>query len=179
MKTFVTGIVLVCAAAPLAFSQGGFNGPGVYEITNLQSKRLLAIDMNDHTSVVQLAPRNDDSESWVIEPGPAGAFFIRSAINGRALQVTSDAKSTPVVCARFDRSPRQQWRLAPGKDGNPLITSVVNGKTLDIPDGTDRQVLIQIYDSNGDANQRFTFRRVKEDRNRDRARRDRWDHDRP
>ena len=178
MKTFVTGIVLLCAAMP-AFSQGGFNGPGVYEITNLQSKRLLAIDMNDRTSVVQLAPRNDDSESWVIEPGPAGSLFIRSAINGRALQVTSDAKNSHVVCARFDRSPAQQWRLAPGKDGNPLITSVANGKTLDIPDGTNRQVLIQIYDSNGDANQRFTFRRVNEGRDRERSRRDRWDHDRP
>lgn len=177
MNRIVIG-TLALFAAPLAFPQGGFNGPGRYEITNLNSMRLMALDRNDRTTVVQLAPRGDDSESWVIEPGPAGSYFIRSALNGRALQITSNSKSTPVVCARFDGSPGQQWRFEPGKDGNPLITSVANRKVLDIPDGSSREgVHIQIYDRNGDANQRFLFRRVREDRDRERTRRDRWDHD--
>ena len=177
MQRLVIGITSLFAAS-LAFSQGGFNGPGVYEITNLKSTRLMALDVNDRTTVVQLAPRRDDSESWAIEPGPGGTFFLRSAINGRALQVTSNSKSTPVVCARFDGSPAQQWRLEPGKDGNPLIVSVANGKVLDIPDGSNREgVRIQIYDRDGDSNQRFMFRRVREDRDRERDRRDRWSKD--
>jgi len=178
MRPLVIGITVFLAAS-LAFSQGGFNGPGVYEITNLKSTRLMALDRNDRTTVVQLAPRRDDSESWVLEPGPEGAFFMRSAMNGRALQITSNSKSTPVICARFDGSPVQQWRLEPGKDGNPLIVSVASGKVLDIPDGSNREgVRIQIYDRDGDSNQRFMFRRVREDRDRERERRDRWDHDR-
>src|SRR5579864_8372 len=127
MPRIVIGIATVFAAS-LAVAQGGFNGPGRYQIANLKSNRLMALDRNDRTTVVQLAPRGDDSESWVLEPGPAGSFFLRSALNGRALQITSNSKSTPVVCASFDGSPAQQWRLEPGKDGNPLIVSVASGK---------------------------------------------------
>jgi hypothetical protein len=175
MKTFVTGIVLLCAAMP-AFSQGGFNGPGAYQIVNVKSGRFMALDNNDRTTVVQLAQRSEDSEIWITEPGPAGSFFLRSALNGRALQVTSNSKSTPVVCGRYDGSPTQQWRLEPGKDGNPLIVSVANGKVLDIPDGTNREgIRIQIYDRDGDSNQRFVFHRVNERPEMDRERRGHWD----
>ena len=84
--------------------------------------------------------------------------------------------SAPVRGAPFNGGAPQQWRIAPGKDGNPLITSRL-GKTLDIPNGTSRDgARIQIYDPNGDSNQRFVFRRVGElpreaDRDRDR----RWE----
>jgi hypothetical protein len=50
--------------------------------------------------------------------------------------------------------------LEPGKDGNALIVSRF-GKTLDIPDGTDRDgARVQVYEVNGDSNQRFILRRV-------------------
>ncbi|MBZ5608981.1 MAG: DUF3011 domain-containing protein [Acidobacteriia bacterium] len=52
------------------------------------------------------------------------------------------------------------------------------GRTLDVPDGTNRDgARIQVYDLNGDSNQRFLFRRVAgrnwdwdRDANRDRDR---------
>jgi hypothetical protein len=177
MKHLVTG-TLTLLAAQLAFSQGGFNGPGRYQITNLKSNRSMTLDRGDRTTIVQSSPRGDESD-WILEPGPNGAWFLRSAVNGRALQITSNSKSTPVVCGRFDGNPSQRWRIEPGKDGNPLITSVANGKVLDIPDGSNREgVRIQIYDRDGDSNQRFLFRRVNEARDRERERRDRWDHDR-
>ena len=47
-----------------------------------------------------------------------------------------------------------------GKDGNALIVSRL-GRTLDIPDGTSRDgARVQVYDLNGDSNQRFMLRRL-------------------
>jgi hypothetical protein len=169
-----TGIL----AATAASAQNGFSGPGLYEIMNLKSSRMMALDMKDRTSVIQIVSHSQEEQRWVVEPAPGGAFFIRSAVNGRALQITNNARSTPVVCARFDRSPAQQWRIEPGKDGNPLIVSAAGGRVLDIPNGSNQVGLrVQIYDRDGDSNQRFVFHRVDERPELDRLRRERWDRD--
>jgi hypothetical protein len=176
MKRIVAGIIAL-AATQVAFAQGGFNGPGRYQIINLKSNRAISVDRDGRT-VVQLSPRGDNSE-WIVEPGPAGSWFFRIAMNGRALQITSNDKSTTLAVGRFEpENPGQQWRIEPGKDGNPMLTTVANGKVIDIPDGSSREgVRPQIYDRNGDSNQRFMFRRVNEDRGRERDRRSRWDRD--
>ena len=176
MKLIVTA-TLTLLATQFAFSQGGFNGPGRYQITNLKSNRALAVDRDGRT-IIQMSPRGDDAD-WVMEPAPNGGWFIRSAVNGSGLTITSNDKSTPVEARRFEPgNPAQQWRIEPGKDGNPMITCVANGKVLDIPDGSNREgVRPQIYDRNGDSNQRFTFRRIKEAGDRERQRRDRWGRD--
>jgi hypothetical protein len=175
MKIFAA-VTLALFAAQLAFPQGGFNGPGRYQIVNLKSNRAIAIDRDGRT-VIQISPRGDDAD-WVAEPGPNGSWIFRSAVNGRALQITSNEKSTPLEVGRSDGNPAQQWRIEPGKDGNPMLTSVANGKVIDIPDGSNREGLRpQIYDRNGDSNQRFTFRRINEARDKERQRRDRWGRD--
>ena len=89
--------------------------------------------------MIQIQSRSKEEQRWVVEPGPNGAFFIRSAVNGRALQITSDAKSTPVVCARFDGSPAQQWRMEPASDGNPFIVSAAAGARWISPTGLTRR----------------------------------------
>jgi hypothetical protein len=165
-------------AAGVASAQNGFSGPGLYEIMNQKSTRMMALDTRDRSSVIQIVSRSQEEQRWIVEPGLNGTFFIRSAIHGRALQITNNARSTPVVCSRFDGSPAQQWRIEPGKDGNPLIVSAVGGRVLDIPNGSNQEGLrIQIYDRDGDSNQRFVFHRIDERREKDRERRDRWDRD--
>jgi hypothetical protein len=147
-------------AAAIASAQNGFSGPGLYEIMNLKSARMMALDTKDQTSVIQIVSRSQEQQLWIVEQAPGGVFWIRSAVNGRALQITTSARSVPVVVARMDGSQTQQWRIEPGKDGNPLIVSVAGGRVLDIPNGSNREGLrIQIYDRDGDSNQRFIFHR--------------------
>jgi hypothetical protein len=153
----VSGIL----TASLALAQGGFNGPGRYEIMNLKSGKMLELDRNDQTTVVQFSARGTDNQRWDLTMAGSGFFFIRNLMSGKALEPSRNSNSAPLLCNRFDGKPNQQWRIQPGKDGNALIVSRA-GRTIDIPDGTSRDgVKIQIYDLNGDSNQRFTFRRVE------------------
>jgi hypothetical protein len=146
----------------IAFAQGGFSGPGWYQITNLRSGRSLAL-APDQRAVLQFSPRDAEEQAWIIEPGPGGFFFIRNGVNGGALQPTSGDRSAIVVTAPFDGQPGQQWRIQAGKDGNALIVNYY-GRVLDIPDGAERDgVPLQIYDNNGDSNQRFTLRPMNGD----------------
>jgi hypothetical protein len=153
-------LAVFIALAGFAFAQGGFDGPGRYEITNLKSGKVLDLDRNDQTTVIQFSARQTDNQVWRVERGPEGSFFIRNVMNGKALQVTSNSKSSPVICGRFDGGRDQQWRIEPGKDGNLLIVSS-NGLTVDVPDGSNRDGLhLHMYEKNGDSNQRFMFRRA-------------------
>ena len=174
-------VVFALAAAPLA-AQRGFNGPGQYQITNLKSGKVLDLDMRNRTSVIQFDARGTDNQVWVVRPGPDGFFYLRNRMNGFALDAGGGGRSEPVRAVPFNGGPSQQWRFEAGKDGNPLITSRL-GRTLDIPDGTSRNgAFVQVYDPNGDSNQRFILQRVQgggfldwdrdqdRDRNRDRDR---------
>jgi hypothetical protein len=144
----------------LLSAQGGFNGPGRYEITNLKSGKVIDLDRNNQTTVIQFSARNTDNQVWEIRQANSGYYFILNGMNGNALDAPEDGNSAPVFGRPFNGGPSQQWRIEPGKDGNLLIVNR-NGRTLDIPDGTDRDgVRIQIYDRNGDSNQRFMFRQV-------------------
>lgn len=173
-----TSTLLMAAAfaASIASAQNGFFGPGFYEIMNLKSSKMMALDMRDKASVIQITSRSQEEQRWVVDQAPGGAFFIRNAVNGRALQITNNARSTPVIVSRFDaRNPAQQWRIEPGKDGNPVIISMASGKVLDVPDGSNQEGLrVQVYDRNGDSNQRFVFHRIDQKPDRDRDRRSHW-----
>ena len=157
MRRIAAGFLVTAAAV---WAQGGFNGPGRYEIANLKSNKVLDLDRNDKTTVIQFSPRGTDNQHWDFEAAEDGLWYIRNAMNGKALQPARDGNSAELICARFDRSPDQQWRIQPGKDGNALIVSR-NGRSIDIPDGTSRDgAHAQIYDLNGDSNQRFILRRT-------------------
>ena len=153
--------VLTLLALPAVLpAQGGFAGPGSYEISNLQSGKVLDLDRNDQTTVIQFSSRGTDNQVWVISDAGSGFYYLRNAMNGNALDSPSNSNSAPVRGVPYNGSPSQQWRIDRGKDGNALIVNR-NGKTLDIPDGTNRDgVRVQIYDLNGDSNQRFLLRRV-------------------
>src|ERR1041384_5365294 len=120
MKNIAAGLIAIGA---LAYAQGGFSGPGRYEISNLKSGKVLDLDRNDQTTVIQFSSRGTDNQRWDVEPADGGFFFIRNGMNGKALQPVRNGNSAELICARFDRSPDQQWRIQPGKDGNALIVS--------------------------------------------------------
>jgi len=174
MTTRVRVCVFGLLSGPL-LAQGGFDGPGRYEITNLKSGRTLTVDRRDQSSVLQFGAREGDDQIWDIRPGPDGFFFLRNGMNGYALDAGGGGRSEPVRAVPFNGGGSQQWRIQPGKDGNPLIISRM-GRTLDVPNGSSRDgVRLQVYDQNGDSNQRFIFRRVAGrdwdwDRERDRDR---------
>jgi hypothetical protein len=155
------GIVWALCLPYKASAQGGFDGPGRYEIVNLKSGKVLDMDRNDQTSVIQFSSRGTDNQVWEIRPsGDPGFYYLRNAMNGNALEADGTRNSTPVRATRFDGGANQQWRFDTGKDGNALIISRL-GKTLDIPGGTSEDgARVQTYDIDGDSNQRFTFRRV-------------------
>lgn len=153
-------LIALLALPLVASAQGGFSGAGRYEISNLKSGKVLDLDRNDQTTVIQFSSRGTDNQTWQFEPADSGFFYIRNMMNGYALEAAGRNNSAPVRGVPFNGSPNQQWRIENGKDGNALIVNR-SGKGLDIPDGTDRDgVRVQVYDVNGDSNQRFQFRRA-------------------
>jgi hypothetical protein len=160
LRIAVAALTLAWCLTPPAAAQGGFNGPGTYEISNSRSGKVLDLDRNDQTSVIQFSPRGTDNQVWEIHSIGAGFYSLRSAMNGNALEATGNRNSTPVRATRFNGGPGQQWRFDTSRDGNTRIVSRL-GKALDIPNGTDADgARVQIYDPNNGNNQEFTFRQV-------------------
>ena len=112
----------VCLPHPTA-AQGGFNGPGRYEVTNVHSGKVLDLDRNDQTSVIQFSSRGTDNQVWEIESAGAGFYSLRSSMNGNALEAAGTGNSAPLHATRFDGRSTQQWRIDNANCGNALIVS--------------------------------------------------------
>jgi hypothetical protein len=118
------------------------------------------MDRNDQRTVIQFESRGTDNQRWEIRQSRDGGWTIRNMMNGNALEEVSNRNAAPVQANPFNGNAAQSWRIENGKDGNALIVSN-SGKALDIPDGSDRNgIRVQVFDRNGDSNQRFQFRRV-------------------
>lgn len=162
MRTrFLLTLITVATATPAVFAQGGFDGPGRYEITNVKSGKVIDLDRNNRTTVIQFSARNTENQYWDIENASSGYFRLRNAMfSDKVLDAMGDRNSTRVQGMPSSSSDTQLWKIDRAKNGEALIVNR-RGKTLDIPDGSDRDGLpVQIYDLNGDSNQRFTLRRV-------------------
>ncbi len=145
-----------------AVSQGGFAGAGSYQIANEKTRQILSLAM-DGRGVVQAPVRGGEGQVWVFEPARNGFWFIRDARSGFALEPTAGQNSAPVLAAPFHGGPSQQWRIEQAQNGNALIVNYY-GRTLDIPEGSGRPGLpVQIYERNGDNNQRFVITPVRGD----------------
>lgn len=163
MKTYsgaVLGWMLALGLQLPAAAQGGFDGPGRYEISNVSSGKVIDLDRNNQTTVIQFSSRGTDNQTWDIVPANGGYYYLRNGMNGYALEATSDRNSAPLRGAPFNGSSAQQWRIESGKDGNAVLVNR-NGKVIDVPNGTrDDGARLQTYGMDGDSNQRFTLRRV-------------------
>src|SRR3989442_9797578 len=149
MRGFLTAVACVVFTWPL-LAQGGFDGPGRYEITNVKSLKVLDLDRNNQTTVIQFSGRGTDSQTWFVRPAGGDYFFLRNGMNGHALDADGGDNPVPVQGMPFTGRENQQWRFDPGKDGNALIVSRL-GRCLDIPDGSNRDgVRVQLFNINGD-----------------------------
>jgi len=155
-KIFIVAALSVTLSASI-WAQGGFHGPGRYIITSVRSGKVLDLDRNDQTTVMQYSSRGTDNQAWEIRPAREGLFFMRNLMNGNALTVSEDRNGAPLIGRPFNGSEAQMWRFDVGKDGNLLIVSR-RGRVLDIPNGTSRDgAHVNVFEPNGDSNQRFVF----------------------
>jgi hypothetical protein len=165
MRHFQEMLLAGAIVASAAHAQGGYDGPGRYRIANVKTGKLLELNRGDQTTVVQASPRAADNQSWDIEPAGSGAYFIRNAMNARALEASQDFNGAPATCVRFDGNPRQQWVIGQGTGGAVIASH--GGLLLEIPDRSVRDgVQVRTSDPGGDS-QLFTLRRVSHDHDPD------------
>lgn len=166
--------------------QSGVVRSGRYEIQLVATNRYLTV-ANDGRTVAQSSTAGRYSQ-WDIEDAGNGYYYLRSADTGDVATVQGRGESgDSIVLARQRRGDESQlWLVKQGPDnGYYFLTS--RNKSLDSPssarfDGG----RMQIYNSNGEANQRFRLRLINDtgaggynrDRDRDRYDRDRYDRDR-
>ena len=172
----ILAVLVLCLSLPgVILAQGGFGGPGLYEIANVKSGKLLDLDHGSPNRVIQLASegRAADSQVWDVRPAGEGYYALLNRSNGMALEAGGRRNSTPVQAVRFSGEDNQQWRFEAGKDGAAVIVSRL-GKTLDIAGGsTEDRATVQTYENNGGENQQFLFRLVSVNHAEDRGRRPR------
>jgi len=161
--SWAAALVLALCLPYEAAAQGGFDGAGRYEIVNVKSGKVLDLDRNDQTSVIQFGSRGTNNQAWEIRTAGNGFYSLRNMMNGNALEAAGTRNSTPVRATVFDGRSSQQWRFETGKDGTALIVSRL-GMALDIPGAADSDgARVQIHARNGKSNQQFTFRLVSGD----------------
>jgi len=155
-RTIILAALAVTLSAP-GWSQGGFRGPGRYIITNVRSGKVLDLDRNNQTTVLQFSPRGTENQAWEIRPAREGFFFIRNMMNGYALTAADERNGAPLLGTPFNGSEAQMFRLDTSRDGNTIILSR-RGRALDVPGGTTRDgARVNVFEPNGDANQRWVL----------------------
>jgi hypothetical protein len=163
-------------------NQSGALRAGRYEIQLVATNRLLTVGNDGRTVVQSGAGRSSD---WDLEDAGNGYYYIRWPGTGDVMTVSGRGDNgDTVVLARQRRGDETQlWQLKPGPDNGYYFTTT-RGKSLDSPSSARQDGgRLQLYSSNGEANQRFRLRLISEansggygrDRERDR---DRNDHDR-
>lgn len=158
LKAAAFAAVLIPASA---FAQGGFTGPGWYEITNVQSGRVIDLDSINGRTVIQFEPRGTNNQTWEIRQGTGGGYFFLNGMNGSALTALSNRNGSLLEAVPFSRTGAQEWRIESGTDGLALIVNQAYGRAIDVPNGTTRNgQRLQIFDRNSGANQRFSFRQT-------------------
>ncbi len=158
--------------------QSGVLREGRYEMELVATRRLLSVGRDGRT-VVQASGSGRYSQ-WDLQDAGNGYYYILSADTGEALTVAGRGESgDDVILTRLQRGNENQlWLVRQGPD-NGYWFSTRRGKTLDSPssarfDGG----RMQIYNHNGEANQRFVLRQTDSygrdrDSNRDRDYRNR------
>ena len=92
---FALTATLLAPLTQIAFAQGGFNGPGRYQILNVETRKPLDLA---GVRLVQNSPSNSRSQVWDLQQAGPDVFYIRNGATGCALQFTQDRNSAPVIC---------------------------------------------------------------------------------
>ena len=160
------------------YGQSGVLREGRYEMELVATRRLLSVGRDGRT-VVQASGSGRYSQ-WDLQDAGNGYYYILSADTGDAMTVAGRGDSgDDVILMRLQRGNENQlWLVRPGPD-NGYWFSNRRGKTLDSPSSARYDGgRMQIYNHNGEANQRFVLRLVDSfgrdrDSNRDRDYRNR------
>ncbi len=159
-------------------SSGVIRG-GRYEIELVATRRVLSVS-SDGRTVVQ-GSAGGRTAQWDIEDAGNGYFYVIAGVGGDAMTVSGRGESGDIVTlARLRRGDENQmWQIRQGPDNGYYFTTR-RGKALDSPSSARGEGgRMQIYNSNGEANQRFllrsvdTFGRDRDNRDRDNRGRDR------
>lgn len=148
-----------------SYNQGPTSGAltnGRYEIQLVATKRLLMAGNNGQ--VIQSNAGNTRGQQWDIEDAGNGYYYIRSADTGAVMTYEGRGdKGDSIVLTNQRRSrDEQRWEIRSGPD-NGYYFLARTGKALDSPSSARHDGgRMQLYDRNGEANQRFWLRRVGE-----------------
>jgi hypothetical protein len=154
---------LLCIPVVLT-AQGGFEGPGRYQILNARGGRALEVDRDNPANVRQV-DADEHVQTWDITEASRGYFYIRSSVGGNALESVGPRDRPMVRATRFQGSPSQQWRFDTDPDGYVTIVSKL-GRPLTASAWGGRDEDRDRRDRDRDFSPRFTLRRVREDRDR-------------
>ncbi|MBS1809209.1 MAG: RICIN domain-containing protein [Acidobacteria bacterium] len=145
------------------YNQGPASGPlsnGRYEIQLVATKRMLVAGSNGQ--VIQSNSGNARGQQWDIEDAGSGYYYIRSAQTGEVMtyEGRGDRGDTIVLTNQRRNRDEQLWEIRTGPD-NGYYFIARNGKAMDSPSSARQDGgRMQLYDRNGEANQRFWLRRV-------------------
>lgn len=154
---------------------GGVLRNGRYEIQLVATNRLL--DIGNGGQVVQRDANRTRSQQWDIESVSGNYYLIRSAETGEVMTVEGRGDSgSNILLARERRNDDAQWWEVRSGPDNGYYFIARNGKSLDSPSSARHDGgRLQLYNRNGEANQRFLLRLLDDrarydnrDRNRDR-----------
>ena len=134
MSKLTRGIQILAAVlsfSPLAAQahtpgpRGGYIGPGRYEIVAVASDKLLSLEERSQRSVIQWSANHGFNQRWDIEDAGDGYVYIRSAVNGLALDIEGgDTRNgTLVIVSRPGRGDSQLWRITEVDDDRCNIIS--------------------------------------------------------
>jgi hypothetical protein len=158
-------------------SSSGVLRNGRYEIQLVATNRLL--DIGNGNEIVQREASRSRSQQWDLETASGNYYYIRAVETGEVMTVQGRGESGDgIVLEREGRNRDYQlWEVRPGPD-NGYYFIARNGKAMDSPSSARHDGgRMQLYNRNGEANQRFRLRLIDDrtrldDRNRGRDRYD-------
>jgi hypothetical protein len=135
--------------------QGGFTGSELYEIINRNSNKVVDLDRNNGTNVIQWDSTGADNQQWATQDAGDGYVYIVNRMNGHALEATGSRNHSAVRGTPLRRTESQQWRLESGMIINR------NGAALDVSEGSrDNGAQLQMFKRNDSPAQKFELRRL-------------------
>jgi hypothetical protein len=139
-----------------------FTGPARYSIQNLASGKVLDLRREDGETVQQWTNGYTLNQQWDVVDAGGGFYYLRSAENGKALEVAErrPIDGTAVVARARSASDNQKWRIVDRGNGEFAIISRL-GKALDLPyNSPDDGRAMHVWTEHREPNQRFRFTRV-------------------
>lgn len=152
----------IATPTPTPVDSAQYTGPGRYTIQIVSSGKALDLDGRDGESLIQHPLHGARNQQWDIEDAGGGYVYIRSAENGKALEVADRrVKDGSAVLGRTpNKSDQQKWRIVAKGNGEFTIVSRL-GKALDLPNSSPEDNLkMYVWQEHGAPNQRFRFKRV-------------------